>query len=387
MRRWISWVVAIVTSITLLTSCSLPQVSAEDRLFLPLSVEFLGSYTLPDKTFQDTAIGGLSALTYDRQADVFYAVSDDRSQRNPARFYTLKLDIDRTAAKPTLQKVQIQKVTVLKDEAGQPFAEGTIDPEGIALSALQSVFISSEGDVKKGVPPLIGEFDLKTGQLRRKLTLPESFLPDATNLSQTRGIQDNRGFEALTLNAGASTAPSDDLFRLFTATEAPLVQDLEMPSAEQGGRNRLLHYLLEGKRSSLISEHLYPLEPKPQGAIDHGLTELLSIDQAGHFLALERSFGLQGFNVKLFQATTGTATDTSTIKSFRGELKGVQPVRKRLLLDLSELGIDLDNLEGMSIGARLPDGSQTLVLMSDDNFNNFTQVTQFLLFRLSGVKG
>jgi hypothetical protein len=387
MRRWVSCFVAIASVILVLTGCSLPQVSAEDRLFLPLSAEFLGSYTLPEKTFNNTVVGGLSALTYDRQNNVFYTVSDDRSKQSPARFYTLKIDIDRTSAKPTLKQVQLQNVTILKDETGQPFADGTIDPEGIALSPLKSVFISSEGDVKKNILPFVGEFDLQTGQLRRKLPIPESFLPDTTNLTQTRGIQDNRGLEALTLNAGASTAPPDDLFRLFTAIEAPLVQDLEMPTAERGGRNRLLHYLLEGKRASIISEHLYPLEPRPQGSMDDGLTDLLSIDQAGHFLSLERSFGLQGFKIKLFQATTGTATDTSTIKSLRGELKGVQPVRKRLLVDLNTLGIGLDNFEGMAMGARFPDGSQSLILISDDNFNPLTQATQFLLFRVTGIKG
>jgi hypothetical protein len=36
----------------------------------------------------------------------------------------------------------------------------------------------------------------------------------------------------------------------------------------------------------------------------------------------------------------------------------------------------------MTLGSRLPDGSQSLVLVSDDNFNE-AQVTQFLLFRLN----
>lgn len=57
-------------------------------------------------------------------------------------------------------------------------------------------------------------------------------------------------------------------------------------------------------------------------------------------------------------------------------------VKKKLLLDLKELGILLDNLEGMTLGSRLPDGTQSLLLVSDNNFNS-EQVTQFLLFRLS----
>lgn len=389
MRRFTSWIfaIALIGLASVLTSCSLPQVSAEDRIFLPMSVEFLGSYTLTDKTFQNTTVGGLSAITYDRQKDLYYAISDDRSEKAPARFYTLKINIDRTVKPPTIAQVEPQKVTVLKDEKGQPFAQGTIDAEGIALSPLKSVFISSEGAVKEGIPPFVGEFDLETGQLKRRLPIPEAYIPDVYNLSQSRGIQNNRGFESLTLNAGAATAPPLEPFRLFTAVETPLIQDLELPDSKSNSKNRMLHYLIEQNRSTLISEHVYPLDAKPEGAIDYGLSDLESIDQGGHFLSLERSFGLQGFKLKLYQVATGAATDTTRIKSLRGDLNGVQPARKRLLLDLNELGVRLDNLEGMTIGARLPDGSRSLIMVSDDNFNSITQVTQFLLFRLRGIKG
>ncbi|MBW4444260.1 MAG: esterase-like activity of phytase family protein [Plectolyngbya sp. WJT66-NPBG17] len=381
MRRWVS-LFAMLLCVIGLTGCSLPRVTAEDRLFLPLSVEFLGSYTLTDKQFKDTTVGGLSAITYDRKKDLYYAVSDDRSDLQPARFYTLKLQTDE---KNALKSVEVQNVTTLTDENGQTFEKGTIDAEGIALSPLNSVFISSEGAVKEEVPPFIGEFDLQTGKLKRKLTLPESYLPDAKIVGQTRGIQDNRGFESLTLNSGASTAPAAEPFRLFSAIESPLVQDLELPNTKESLLNRFLHYQIIGTRSTIISEHAYPLDPKPTGAIDHGLSEFLSIDQGGHFLSLERSFGLSGFRIKLFQVETGTASDTSSFGTLRGAK--VQPARKELLQDLNQLGIRLDNLEGMTIGGRLPDGSHTLVLVSDDNFNNLGQITQFLLFRLNGLKG
>ena len=51
------------------------------------------------------------------------------------------------------------------------------------------------------------------------------------------------------------------------------------------------------------------------------------------------------------------------------------------MLDFDELGITLDNVEGMTFGPDLPDGRRTLVLVSDDNFSE-TQVTQFLGFGL-----
>jgi len=61
----------------------------------------------------------------------------------------------------------------------------------------------------------------------------------------------------------------------------------------------------------------------------------------------------------------------------------VEPVKKKLLLDLSELGIPLYNLEGMTLGPQLPDGSKSLVLVSDDNFDE-AQKTQFILLSLKG---
>ena len=57
-------------------------------------LEFLGEVILPtDLTFEGTQVGGLSGLTYDAEAGVYYALSDDRSQLSPARFYTLGIDL------------------------------------------------------------------------------------------------------------------------------------------------------------------------------------------------------------------------------------------------------------------------------------------------------
>ena len=43
--------------------------------------------------------------------------------------------------------------------------------------------------------------------------------------------------------------------------------------------------------------------------------------------------------------------------------------------------VGLENLEGMTLGPRTQDGSQTMILISDDNFRE-EQATQFLLFRI-----
>jgi hypothetical protein len=354
-----------------LTSCSS---IAQERVFLNTSIEFLGEYKLPpDLKFDKVPVGGLSGLTYDRQQNQFYAVSDDRSIQGPARFYTLKVITD---DKSRLQKVDILKATVLKDASGQPYKGGTIDPEAIALTPQGTVLISSEGDRGNGLPPTIGEYDLASGQLKNLVKLPDRYLPDKEN---QRGVQNNLAFESLTL---APYGSAGEPLHMFMATEAPLLQDkpaAEAKAEERISKNRWLHYLL-GAQSGPLADYGYPLEAPPLGAIEHGLSEIQALDGLGHFLSLERSLSLLGFKIKIFQTTTGGATDVSQVPSL-AKTKSPGWMPKKLVYDLTELKIPLDNIEAMAIGPRLPDGSNLLLLASDDNFNRL-QIDQILLFKL-----
>jgi hypothetical protein len=386
--------VLVLTLLSFLTTaCSPSQArTAEQRTFRDLSLDFLGEYQLPKTKFKDTPVGGLSALTYDRQRNKFYALSDDRSQFAPARFYTLALSVKRTdKGEIGIEKVDVKDVTFITDENGKNYAQGSIDPEGMSLSPRGTLFISSEGVPSSGIAPFIREFDLKTGQQRSSLIIPERYLAreetkDKDQQEQPpRGIQDNLGFEALTLELGSLAGGNGDPFRLFTATESALWQDALPPKSQESARIRLMHYLIGPiSRPTVVAEHLYLLDPAPAGAIDNGLTELVTVDMGGHFLTLERTYGVLGANAKIYQMAMSAATDTSTIETLKGDVSRINAVKKKLVLDLSELGIYLDNLEAMTLGPRLPDGSQSLLLVSDDNFRD-AQITQFLLFRLKGL--
>jgi hypothetical protein len=355
-----------------LTSCSAAPLAAP-RTFLNTSLEFLGEYRLPNSAKIDNVpVGGLSGLTFDRQRNVFYAVSDDRGSLGSARFYTLKLDLNQESR---LQQVKILSMTTLKNEQGKTYPAGSIDPEAIALAPKDRVLISSEGDRNQGMPPMIAEYDLKTGQLQRRLRLPARYLPDAENL---RGMQNNLAFESLAL---APYGTGGEQLNLFAATEVPLIQDKEPVKKDQPAapaKTRWLHYLVS-ENTSPLADYAYQIEPPPLGSIEHGLSEVQALDNSGHFLALERSLSLMGFKVKIFQATTGNATDVSAIKSLVGS--DAVNIKKKLVLNLDNLKIKLDNIEGMAIGPKLPDGSQSLLLVSDNNFNRL-EITQFLWFRL-----
>lgn len=422
------------------SGCSLPQIQAEDRLFLPLTIEFLDEYILPATDYQGTMVGGLSAIAYDRHRDQLYALSDDRGRLAPPRFYTLRLHtaedtessntLDQTTGVAIrIQSVDIESVTYLTQDDGSPFPVDTLDPEGLVLSPDGTLFIASEGftidDLQAGeakrIAPWVDEFDLTSGQRVRRLPIPPQYRPEeSAQLSPTAqgdsdvespidvpaiGVQTNKGFEALALSAAGMGMGNDEPYRVFAGIENPLIQDANAVNPESPQPGRILHYVVSPDQSFVLSEHVYPIDPLPFGAVTNGLVELMALGSGGHFLSLERSYGLGGVRAQLFQTTFSDATDTATLiflapdgpsssalddglaeeNSQQPWLDGIQPMRKQLVFDLHDIGMPLDNLEGMTLGPRLPDGSRSLLLISDNNFNSDEQVTQLLLFRIKGL--
>ena len=375
-----------VVILIFLTSCGNSRMRSQDRIFLDLSLDFVGEYQLKNTSFEDTPVGGISGIVYDLDgisSDTsgfhFLAVSDDSGEYAPPRFYHLKLDLSAPDSEVTsIKEVEIEKQTFLKNEDGEVFPQETIFAEGIGLSPRETIFIASAGKTDQNILPFVGEFELKTGKLLKKLPLPEQYLPTENDDEHLRGVQSELGFDTLTLDPESFSPGGFDPFRLFTAVESPLLQDRD-PDGDV--KLRMLHYVIADRGSFLVSENLYPLEPVSAVGDRNGLTELVALGKGGYFLSLERSVGESGYSDRIFQVFTGDATDTSRIASLTGELLQVQPMRKKLLLDLAEAGIQTGNLEGMSLGPRLPDGSKSLLVVSNDNFD--PQVgTRFLLFRL-----
>ncbi|MEL7351468.1 MAG: esterase-like activity of phytase family protein [Cyanobacteria bacterium P01_A01_bin.116] len=390
----LSSLLVLLLSSGLLSSCAIPRVSAEDRLFLDVSVALVDNCILPKQSFEGEPVGGLSAIAYDIPNDRLYALSDNRDR---PRFYTLKLT--NLSDNATLS---IESVTYLKDNQGNPYAPGELDPEGLVLSPTGTLLISSEGSPKQSIAPAIGEYDRTTGQLQKVLPLPQRYIPDSvlaaeaaatesvvlteqgqtaqTQTEQTQGVQENLSFESLALNVSSGTGGVYEPYRLFVATEGPLLQDLDF-APEVPYKNRLLHYMLDPYQTEIISEHLYEMDLAPTGAVLHGLSEIEVLDQGGHFLALERSYGFQGFVIKLYQLAAGGATDISAIASLQGDTSGISPIRKELILDLASLPVTLQNYEAMTFGPTLASGKQSLLIMSDDNFVP-EQESSLLIFEL-----
>ncbi|MBD2069025.1 phytase [Leptolyngbya sp. FACHB-671] len=340
-------------------------------------VDFLGEVTFPTSlTFEGTQVGGLSGIAYDAANDIYYSIADDRSQFNPARFYTLSIDL--SAGELRDGDISFENVTTLLDESGEPFAELSLDPEGIALSPDGTLYVSSEGDATRLISPFVNQFSLDGEQIG-ELAIADKYFPTANNSS---GIRNNLAFESATI--------TPDGRYLYTATENALNQDGPAADLEQESVSRIIKYdLLTGQP---VQEFVYEVDavaetPVPADAFrTNGLVELLAIDNSGTLLALERSFSTGvGNTVKLYEISTQGALDISSSDSLlfeEGVALEVDPtVSKRELLDFADFGITPDNLEGLALGPKLADGRQSLIVASDNNFSD-TQVTQFIALSL-----
>ncbi len=328
--------------------------------------------------FNGTEVGGLSGIAYDASKDVYYALSDDRSTINPARFYTL--DIDLTDSNLDSGDITFNGVTTLQDASGNAFPNGSLDPEGIALTQEGNLYISSEGDANNFINPFVNQFSLQGRQLS-ELPIPEKF-----NVANNSGIRNNAAFESLTITPNQRY--------LYTATENALIQDGAAADVGQESLSRIIKYdLTTGQPVKEFVYEVGEVAEAPDSEIDlrtNGLVELLATDNNGTLLALERSFTAgKGNTVKLYEVQTQGALDVSSQNNLINELDEAEnvpfeidpAVEKRLLVDFADLGIAPDNLEGLALGPQLEDGNQSLIVVSDNNFSPI-QTTQFIALGL-----
>lgn len=355
-----------------------------------LALEYLGRAVLPTgRRYVATRIGGLSGLVRDDRRGVYYAVSDAAGEAageavGPGRFYTLEIDLADGRLGPG--GARVVAVAELFAADGAPLPAEELDPEGIALTSAGELWISSEGQARRGVPPFVDLFG-RDGRRLRSLPVPAHYLPQTAAGAEevVYGVRHNRAFEALALSA--------DGRHLWVAAEDALAQDGPVATPEAGSLARLLRWDLRRPQDP-PAEWVYPVEPVPErsplGGLEvNSLVELLALPD-GRLLALERSWVAGGeHGVRLFLADPAGATPVTGAERL-GDVDGeIVPVAKTLLLDLSGLvgpagrKVPLDNLEGLSWGPDLADGRRTLVLVSDDNFNQGEQVTQLLAFAVA----
>ncbi len=110
-------------------------------------------------------------------------------------------------------------------------------------------------------------------------------------------------------------------------------------------------------------------------------TEVTAARYAVHLGSVVTSVAPSPNGYDAIRAEITGATDVLGMPALAGA--AVTPMAKTLVADLSTTpGLDpLDNIEGLTLGPRLSDGRQTVVLVSDDNFSP-REVTQFVAFAI-----
>jgi hypothetical protein len=343
----------------------------------PTRLRLIGEARLPHRLqFQGTTVGGLSGIDYDPVGDLYYLISDDGSNFNPARFYTARIALGAIR----LGQPELTAVTTLRQADGSTYPAAlqgiqVPDPEAIRWRASsQTLLWTTEGHALTGAAPALRESRVD-GSLVREFPLPAMF-----DFQLSQGPRTNLTLEGLAL--------SPDGNRAWLAMEGALRQDGPLPTVQApGGPCRFTEIDLAGGkvlRQIAYVPDAIPRAPQPPAThADNGVVEVLMLD-AHRMLVLERAYmaGLgdrERNSMRLYAIDTREATDTMNTPALKPGKH--TPAAKTLVADFANFPAltRLDNTEGMCWGPVLPNGSRTLVFASDDNFNP-RQITQFLAF-------
>jgi len=381
MHRFASRTCLFIAASLLLYSCATSKKTIQVNASIS-SLKYLDSYDIPfNLKYKNTIVGGLSGIDYDAKNEKYYLISDDRSDKNPARFYAAKIFISQKG----IDSLAFTGVENMLQPDGKVYPNNlqdrfkTPDPEAIRYNPEKGWLVwSSEGEriVKANDTVLT---DPAVIMIRPNGKYVDSFaLPQIMKMHATeKGPRRNGVFEGMSF--------ADNYKTLYVNVEEPLYED--GPRAEVVDNNafiRIIKFDVDHKKST--AQYAYKLSPvafaaKPENEFKiNGVPDILSLGN-NKLLVIERSFstGRLPCTIRVFIADLDGATDISemTLKdnhSFR-------PAKKTLLLNMDDLGIYTDNIEGVTFGPLLPNGHKTLVFIADNNFA-VVEKAQVLLFEV-----
>ncbi len=314
-------------------------------LGLALALKLVGTLDLPKALAVDGApFGGISGVDYDRKSGEWLMISDDRSDKAPARFYVGRLDYDLRG----VRGLTLTRHVPLRRADGATFsaAEGErADAEALRIDPRNGDLVwSTEGDASRGFDPTVRRMG-RDGTLKEVIPTPAEFRFSPT------GARPNLTFEGLSF--------SPDGRWLWLAMEAPLIQDGSVSSVTQGGLTRIARLDRSGGVAVQYAYRLDPIQAAPARRGDNGISEVLAVDDR-QLLVLERS-GVEN----------GQGRFAYHCRLYLVDLRGAEPgkvLTKRLLVNLDHIAGGGANFEAMAWGPRIG-GQRTLVLFADDNFN------------------
>lgn len=333
-------------------------------------------------SFKGTTVGGLSSIDYDSRRGVYYMICDDRSAINPARFYTAQIFF---TAKGIDRVVMVGVDTLLQpDGSVYPNAKQnpsqTPDPEAMRYDPVRKNLVwTSEGErILRGTDTVLQNPSINIvsmrGRFRDSFRLPANLRMQATE----RGPRQNGVLEGMSFDHHYQT--------LYVNVEEPLYED--GPRAGLTDNPSWIRiYRFDVRTGKNTAQYAYRLDPvayptTPANAfMVNGVPDLLAIG-GNKMIVMERSFstGRLPCTIKLYLTDLGKAADIRKNISLQ-QTPPAKPLTKKLLLNLDSLGVYVDNVEGMTLGPRLPNGHHTLVLVADNNFNALEK-TQIFVFEI-----
>lgn len=346
-------------------SCGVTRMNPERNLKFKL----LDEYVISPKTyFNDEEIGGLSGIDYKNGK---LLLVDDRSAK------PIIYEVDFVTTGTRIDSLIFQSSVNLKQTDANAFQPKSMDLESVRYDPENSnhLWVSNEGNQNEGKDGGVYKLS-KEGSYISALQLPPYFLAKNANSPRNNGV-----FEGMDFSINGA--------QIWITTELPLLKDGKPPRLWKSyAPVRMVSFdkaTLQAKEAYVYDLERIVLWPFLPFMIN-GVTEILSYTDA-HFFVLERSFsagrGNKSNRVKLFLASTENATDVVSIKDISNRKK-LQLIHKELVLDFKKIRKQLtsqriDNLEGMCYGPKLTNGNRTLLFISDNNFNVFTdQITQLI---------
>lgn len=390
---------------------------------------------------QKNAFFGISALYYDQEEEKLYALSDDSGfnekaghgyTKNSPRMFKLSLNVDKDnkLQMPAEAETENPELILFKDLNGRDLVkQGLIDGEGMTLLPNGNFLIVSEQDLSAYFTftdyfpqlykkPNIYEFS-KDGCLQHtaydfpsyynnESCVITYFSGSASQLWQTaEGIEANKGIEGIT-----AIPESDSCYEIdgavhqgslvATLTERPLIQD------KRNGFSRLCRFVkTDDGLLKAWDEYAYPIDTKKDFSeeltkdarkVEPGVSDILAIDK-NRFIVIERTYFRYTDSAKksqsvirLYEVDLSERYSFSNVIGFyslnrKVALNLLAPLKKKLIRDLwienKEDGgtFNTYNIEGITFGPALSDGSKSLILCSD-NGSKVSQATRFFFFKI-----
>ena len=371
----------VFVTIVLISSCA----SSEPNQKVPQikGLKFLSEYVIPFNTqFRQTTIGGLSGIDYSPEKKEYYLISDDRADKNPVRFYTARIQLNQNK----IDTIIFLKTTFLKNHLGNFYPNSkqdpyhTPDPEAMRYNPVNNHFIwSSEGERIVNDKKIILENPSVTEVSMDGRYLDTFQIPPVLHMQATEnGPRQNGVFEGLTF--------ADNYRNLYVSVEEPLYNDgARAGTGDSSGLIRIIKFDMATKKPT--AQYAYRIEPvayapfPPRSFKLNGISDILWLGN-NQLLVVERSYstGRISCTIKVFLADISHAQNVKNFNSLKNRPE-IKLVSKKLLLNMDDLKMGIDNIEGVTFGPPLADGSRSLLFVADDNFNRFAK-TQFLLFKV-----